>query len=211
MDLASITNITPDHLDYHGTFSRYKLSKLKIIDFLRENGTFILNQKNKLLNDVIKEKKYKYLNINKISDNGLHNYVNDNDYLKGLHNQINGSIAISIATHLNITDEQIKIAIQNFKGLPHRMEPIYISDRIKIINDSKSTNGESNAAALQSFENIFWIVGGQPKSGGIGESKKFLDRVVEVFLIGKSTNFFLEKSQSTKNLPIHNVYIRKSN
>ena len=62
------------------------------------------------------------------------------------------------------------------------MEPLYISDRIKIINDSKSTNGESTAAALQSFENIFWIVGGQPKSGGIGESKKFLNKVIEVFL-----------------------------
>ena len=40
------------------------------------------------------------------------------------------------------------------------MEPLYTSDRIKIINDSKSTNGESTAAALNSFENIFWIAGG---------------------------------------------------
>ena len=53
------------------------------------------------------------------------------------------------------------------------MEPIYISNKIKIINDSKSTNGESTAAALQSFDNIFWIVGGQPKSGGIENQKIF--------------------------------------
>ena len=85
------------------------------------------------------------------------------------------------------------------------MEPIYISDRIKIINDSKSTNGESTAAALKSFENIFWIAGGQPKSDGIGEAKNFLDKVIEVFLIGKSTNFFCKEiSKFKKDLQIHN-------
>ena len=125
--------------------------------------------------------------------------------MQGCHNVSNCSIAVSIAKHLNITLEKIKFAIKNFKGLPHRMEPIYISDRIKIINDSKSTNGESTAAALKSFKNIFWIAGGQPKSGGIGEAKNFLDRVIEVFLIGKSTNYFCKEiSKFKKDLPIHN-------
>ena len=139
------------------------------------------------------QRKYKYINVIKIKNNEFLNYINDNDYLRGSHNQVNGSIAISMARYLNVTNEKIKIAIKNFKGLPHRMEPIYISNKIKIINDSKSTNGESTAAALQSFDNIFWIVGGQPKSGGIGESKKFLNKVVEVFLIGNSTHFFAKK------------------
>ena len=76
---------------------------------------------------------------------------------------------------------------------------------IKIINDSKSTNGESTAAALKSFENIFWIAGGQPKSDGIGEAKNFLDKVKEVFLIGKSTDFFCKEIlKYKKDLQIHN-------
>ena len=109
--------------------------------------------------------------------------------------------------HLDLTIEQIKFAIEHFKGLPHRMEPLLISDRIKIINDSKSTNGESTAAALQSCENIFWIAGGQPKSGGIGESKKFLHKVIEVFLIGESTEFFYKEIlNSKKDLPIHHCF-----
>ena len=121
------------------------------------------------------------------------------------HNKINGSIAISISKYLNITNEQIKYALKHFKGLPHRMEPLHISDKFKIINDSKSTNGESTAVALQSFENIFWIVGGQPKLGGIGESKNFLDKVVEVFLIGQSTSFFSKEiSKFRQDLPLHN-------
>ena len=76
-----------------------------------------------------------------------------------------------------------------------------------IINDSKSTNGESTAAALQCFDNIFWILGGQPKSGGIGKSKNYLHKVVEVFLIGKSTKFFSKEiSKAKKDLPIHDCF-----
>ena len=84
------------------------------------------------------------------------------------------------------------------------MEPLYTSDRIKIINDSKSTNGESTAAALNSFDNIFWIAGGQPKCDGIGEARNFLDKVKEVFLIGKSTDFFCKEIlKYKKDLKIH--------
>ena len=181
LDLATITNITKDHLDYHETFKNYKFSKLKIINFLKENGTFILDADNKLLNEIVTEKNFKSINIIKIKKDKTYNYVNDNDYLQGAHNASNSSIAVSIAKHLNINLKKISFAINNFKGLPHRMEPLYTSDRIKIINDSKSTNGESTAAALNSFENIFWIAGGQPKSDGIGEAKNFLDKVKKFF------------------------------
>ena len=205
LDLATITNITKDHLDYHETFENYKFSKLKIINSLKENGTFFLDAHNKLLNEIVTEKNFKSINIIKIKKDKNYNYVNDNGYLQGAHNASNSSIAISIAKHLNINLKKISFAINNFKGLPHRMEPLYTSDRIKIINDSKSTNGESTAAALNSFENIFWIAGGLPKSDGIGEAKNFLDKVKEVFLIGKSTDFFCKEiSKFKKDLQIHN-------
>ena len=59
LEVASITNITPDHLEFHETFYKYKLSKLKIIKFLKTNGTFILNTNNKLLNEDFYEFDYK--------------------------------------------------------------------------------------------------------------------------------------------------------
>ncbi len=205
LDIATITNITRDHLDYHETFKNYKFSKLKIINFLKENGTFILDTNNNLLNKTVTEKKFRYINVIKIKKNQTYSFVNDNDYLLGAHNASNCSIAVSIAKHLNISHKKISLAINNFRGLPHRMEPLYTSDRIKIINDSKSTNGESTAAALKSFENIFWIAGGQPKSDGIGKAKHFLDKVEEVFLIGKSTDFFCKEIlKYKKDLQVHN-------
>ena len=102
LDLATITNITKDHLDYHETFKKYKLSKLKILNFLKENGTFILDADNKLLNEMVNKKKFKSKNIIKITKDKTYNYVNDNDYLQGAHNASNCSLAVSIAKHLNI-------------------------------------------------------------------------------------------------------------
>jgi UDP-N-acetylmuramoylalanine--D-glutamate ligase len=87
--------------------------------------------------------------------------------------------------------------------LPHRLEPIYSSKKIKIVNDSKATNGESSSAALKSFKNIFWIAGGEAKSDGIGSASSCLENVLKIFLIGKSSDFFYEQiSTVNKNIPI---------
>ena len=204
LDIATIINITPDHLDYHETFDRYVSSKLKIINFLKRNGIFIYDKDNKLLNKIIDANKYNSLKFSGVKKKEAKDFINDNNYLKGTHNAINASIAISIAKKLNINDNKIELAIKRFEGLSHRMEPLYISSNFKIINDSKSTNGESTAAALKSFSNIFWIVGGKPKNDGIGQAKNFLDKVVEVFLIGNSTKYFSEEIlKFNENIPIN--------
>ncbi len=204
LDVATIINITPDHLNYHENFERYVSCKLKILDLLKKNGVFVFDKNNNFLNEIINKKNYNSLNLKRIKKDEAKDFINNNYYLKGNHNAINASIAISIAKKLNINDNNIEMAIKSFGGLHHRMEPIYISKNLEIINDSKSTNGESTAAALQSFRNVFWIVGGEPKNGGIGRAKNFLDKVVEVFLIGHSTNYFSDEiSKINKNIPLN--------
>jgi UDP-N-acetylmuramoylalanine--D-glutamate ligase len=190
LNLASIINIAPDHLDYHDNFENYISCKLKILDFLSNNGTLILNKDNKLLNELINKEKYQRINILKTKTINYKDFINNNSSLDGVHNHVNASIAIELAKSLNINDKKIKLSIKSFKGLPHRMEILYASKKIKIINDSKSTNGESTAAALSSFYNVFWIVGGEPKIDGIGKAKDYLDRVVESFIIGESYDFY---------------------
>ncbi|MDA9171489.1 UDP-N-acetylmuramoyl-L-alanine--D-glutamate ligase, partial [Alphaproteobacteria bacterium] len=104
---------------------------------------------------------------------------------------------------LSLNNKQIELAIKTFKGLPHRLEPIYSSKKIKIVNDSKATNGESSSAALKSFKNIFWIAGGEAKSDGIGAALSCLENVLKIFLIGKSSNLFYEQiSTVNKDIPI---------
>ena len=204
LNLASIINITPDHLDYHNNFETYVSCKLKIVDFLNDNGTVVLNEDDKLLNKLIQMDKYQLVNVFKTKTIDYQNYINDNSSLNGKHNHVNASIAISLAKNLKIADKKIKLSMKSFKGLPHRMETIYVSEKLKIINDSKSTNGESTAAALSSFCNIFWIVGGLPKDEGIGNAKKYLNRVEEIFIIGESYDFFATQiSKNSKNIKLN--------
>ena len=190
MDIASIINITPDHIDFHETFDKYISSKLKILSCLNINGVFVFNKNDEFLKEIIQSQKNTSIKLLEADESSVDEFINDNNFLKGPHNSINTSIAITIAKKLNIQESQIKSAIESFVGLPHRMEPIYVSKKFTIINDSKSTNGESTSAALSSFDNIFWIAGGEPKSDGIGQAKKYLKKVNEVFLIGKSTSYF---------------------
>ena len=204
LNMASIINITPDHLDYHETFEIYKSCKLKILDFLEKKGILFISENNNSLKELINVKKYPNIRLVKVKTNDYNEIINQNIFLKGEHNYINASLAISLAKQFKINDNKIKLAIKTFQVLPHRMEFLYNSDKIKIVNDSKSTNGESTAAALNSFHNIFWIVGGKPKSDGIGNAKKHLDKVVEGFLIGKSTDFFTKEiSKYNKKLPLN--------
>ena len=190
LDIASIINISPDHIDFHETFDKYISSKLKILSCLNINGVLVFNKSDEFLKEIIQSQKNTSIKLLEADESSIDEFINDNNYLKGTHNSINTSIAITIAKRLNIQESQIKSAIESFVGLPHRMEPIYVSKKFTIINDSKSTNGESTSAALSSFDNIFWIAGGEPKSDGIGQAKKYLKKVNEVFLIGKSTNYF---------------------
>ena len=154
------------------------------------NGVLVFNKSDEFLKEIIQSQKNTSIKLLEADKSSVDEFINDNNYLKGNHNSINASIAITIAKKLNIQEFQIKLAIESFVGLPHRMEPIYVSKKFTIINDSKSTNGESTSAALSSFDNIFWIAGGEPKSDGIGQAKKYLKKVNEVFLIGKSTSYF---------------------
>ncbi len=204
LDLAAIINITPDHIEYHGSFDNYRLSKLKILNFLVDEGAIVIDKKNQSLNKLISGKNYKDIRIIKANTEDYKKIIGNNQSLVGHHNLVNASIAISLAKNLELSNKNIESSIESFCGLPHRMETIFYSSKIKIINDSKSTNGDSTAAALRSYNNIFWIVGGKPKIDGIGEATHYLNRVIECFLIGNHTDFFTrEIKKYNKSIPLN--------
>ena len=74
--------------------------------------------------------------------------------------------------------------------MPHRQERLPISKEIICINDSKATNFESSSQSLESYKNIFWIVGGLPKKGDKFIINKFKKNIIKAYIIGKSTFFF---------------------
>ena len=71
-----------------------------------------------------------------------------------------------------------------------------MAKKIKIINDSKATNGEATAAALTTFKNIYWICGGIPKSYNMDSAIPFLKNVKKIYIIGLEKKYFLMHSKS---------------
>ena len=201
VDFGVITNISKDHLDFHGNFNSYLNAKLRLIDSLKENGTLIINHFDQFLRDKIFKRIEKPFNNFKIINTKGIRYKSS--HIVGNHNFVLLEIAYLIAKKLGIKETSIKSSISNFKPLSHRMEIIYISKFFNIINDSKATNGNSASAALRSFKNIHWIAGGLAKEDGLGEAVNYLKEVEAIYLFGSSKKTFkkqLIKSSFSKKI-----------
>ena len=238
-NIACLLNITPDHIDRHGSFENYIESKKRIflnqnshdfaiVDIDNSNSLKVFEdlQNNKNFNGnlvAISNKKIPQNGVALIDKKVFVNLENQkfefeiNPILKGQHNHQNIACALAIACCHLIKKSQftlqkigqiIKI-IEEFKGLKHRMQLIRKIDEISFVNDSKATNAESTENALKSYENIFWIVGGKAKEGGIESLKPYFSKIKKAYLIGEASDEFAktleknfvnyEKCQTLKN------------
>ena len=116
--------------------------------------------------------------------------------LRGAHNTQNALAAIAAVRELygkwgREPSVDWQAALATYPGLPHRMEQVGHLGRVLFINDSKATNADSTEKALASWErDIFWIVGGTPKEGGIRPLASYFPRIAKAYLIGKSSADF---------------------
>jgi len=110
--------------------------------------------------------------------------------LPGAHNHQNACAAYAACRSLGIAPKMIEGALHSFAGLPHRSQLVGERGGVKFINDSKATNVDSAAKALQAFAKIRWIAGGMGKDGGIAGVQPFLGSVVKAYLIGHSARDF---------------------
>lgn len=112
--------------------------------------------------------------------------------LRGLHNAQNAACASACALALGVSQKVLQKSLRNFPGLAHRMEQIGHKSGVLFINDSKGTNADAAARALSSFNDIFWIAGGKPKTGGIESLREYFPRVRRAYLIGEAAEEFAE-------------------
>ena len=111
--------------------------------------------------------------------------------LRGRHNIQNALAASACALMLGVPPGEVAAALATFPGLPHRLEEIGRVGRVLFINDSKATNADSAATALAAFErDVFWILGGKPKEGGITSLAPFFPRIAKAYLIGEASEEF---------------------
>ena len=186
LDGAIILNITPDHIEWHGNLNNYYNSKIKIASFLKKDAPLIISSNDNLCKKATNDLRdnHNVININE------HNKINYSAIKSFIHFKENLIASSKILSFLGISENKSLIAVNTFKGLPHRMEFFLKKEKITFINDSKATNAEATLKALEYYKNIFWIVGGVSKSGGIEPSLNYLGNVRKCFLIGESKNEF---------------------
>ncbi|VDS10182.1 UDP-N-acetylmuramoylalanine--D-glutamate ligase [Paracoccus haematequi] len=117
--------------------------------------------------------------------------------LPGAHNHQNACAAYAACRAVGLAPREIEAAFHSFTGLPHRSQTVAEIGGVRYVNDSKATNVDAAAKALQAFDRIRWIAGGLGKEGGIGALAPHLGRVTKAYLIGHSArDFALEIGQT---------------
>ncbi len=202
-----LLNLSPDHIDRHGTFERYAAIKAGMV---RRANYAVLGDDDAdtrsiagglppattcrvSAHHVLADGLFSAGNTLMRAHNGAAAAIADLTgirSLRGAHNAQNACAAVAAVEVLGLSDDEIRKGLKTFPGLPHRMEEIGHIGSTLFINDSKATNADSTEKALLSFGRIFWILGGKPKEGGITSLKPYFDKIEKAYLIGEATEEF---------------------
>ena len=161
-----ILNLFPNHLERHGTFKNYAKTKFKIVKSQSQRDFAFIDSKNNILRKLISKNKIKS-KIVRINYAKYENYFKkiDNIYFNNYSNKKNFCFVFAIAKVFNVKIKILFDTVNNFKGLNYRQQIVHKSDKLIIINDSKSTSFSSTVPLLEVHKNIYWIVGGLAKKG----------------------------------------------
>ena len=197
-NIAVLLNITPDHLDRHGSLENYIESKKRIWQNMDVADSLIIGVDNDVTNAIYEElrslraKKIIHFNVFPISAQNDNRILPHNKYLLGAHNRENALAACKVAELLGYSAEYINSKITDFVGLKHRMQFVDSYKNVAFYNDSKATNAPATSNALKALDNIFWLAGGVPKEGGIEELTDLLRKVKKAYLFGEAKNQFAQ-------------------
>ena len=209
-DIAVHLNLTPDHIDRHGDLDGYVAAKMRIFNgpgmaVIGVDDTASLG----MLQAVQKagQREAHAIAVTKKVSGGV--YVENGilfdalfgdaveigslgtlSTLHGVHNHQNVAAAYTVARFLGLKGSAILKAMETYPGLPHRMFTVRQINGVSYVNDSKATNADAASRALSCYKNIYWILGGKAKEGGLGGLEPYMDRVRHAFVIGEAAEAF---------------------
>lgn len=204
-----LLNITPDHLNRHGTMQHYAEVKERLVagSDLAIIGTddhwcmLIADRLERAATRVVRISKREALADGYFADGtkimeahgGAVRTVADLAgiaALRGAHNAQNAAAAIAACLAVGLTETEVLDGLRSFSGLRHRMQPVARRGRVLFVNDSKATNADAAAPALASYDRIYWIAGGLPKEGGLQGLSGLFKHVAKAYLIGEAAPAF---------------------
>src|SRR5438270_3937467 len=218
--VAVVLNVTPDHLDRHGTFQAYVDAKARIFenqqgsDFAvlnaddptsaglkskRKSASYWLSRKQRVENGAcLKNDQIVFLS------NGQETEVLpvSDIHLKGAHNLENVLAAVCVGMIAGCEPQQVRKAVAEFRGVEHRLEPVATLNGVSFYNDSKATNVDATIKALESFPgNIHIILGGKDKGSDYTVlNSRLRSRTKAAYLIGAAAEKIKSHIQGSTQL-----------
>jgi UDP-N-acetylmuramoylalanine--D-glutamate ligase len=206
-NIAVVLNITPDHLDRHGSMESYTAAKARIFEKQTASDFSLLNLDDAGsagLKSKTKGQICWFTRKRELTGAELGTFVRANEIywrdgkrdekimpvseipLKGAHNLENVLAAVSVGRICGCDAQSIRNAVKNFKAVEHRLQFITTIAGVEYYNDSKATNVDATIKAIESFSgNIHLILGGKDKDSDYTLMNHLLrDRVKRVYTIG---------------------------
>ena len=191
---SAILNLSPDHIERHKTLNRYIKSKFKLLQNQLKHHFAFVKKDDLLIKKHIKFNSFngKIIRINtKETKNFLKNL--NNKYFSTETNKENLSFVFELSRKLKLRNSIFIKTIQKFNGLKYRQQIIFKRKYLTIINDSKSTSFSSSINLFYYYNNIFWILGGQPKKNDKFDFKNKKNYNVQAYIFGKNKKFFTKQ------------------
>ena len=213
-DIAVIMNITPDHMDrYDHKMENYVNAKFRILQNQTSEDYFIYWQDDPIVTEQIKRiqteamlmpfSEFRQEDSKAYVENGIVKFIGPNEVweiprdklaLRGLHNLYNSMAAGLSASILNIKDDKIRGALEDFEAVEHRLEYVATVGGVKYVNDSKATNVNSTWYALESMTTpTVLILGGKDKGNDYTEIEELVkEKVKAIVCMGKDNSKLLD-------------------
>ncbi len=212
-DVAVLLNIAPDHLERHGSMDSYVAVKARIFEGQAPDQISVIGVDDSYTQEICTRisarngRNVVPVSVGQALGRGIYAIggilydgashpskkivdLKEAAALPGRHNWQNAAAAFAATRHLVKDHLKLADALVTFSGLAHRLEDLGTIGRVRFINDSKATNADAAARALETFRNIYWIAGGRAKEGGIESLRPLFKNVTKAYLIGEAVEAF---------------------
>ncbi len=197
--VSVICNLTPDHLDFYETLDEYYDAKCLVYQNQEKDDWFLKNIDDE---EIVK----RCVNVNcrtvtysltKQADLMLKDgwvilfgeklFRTDDLQVVGMHNVANAMVAAAMGYKMGISPENIRKALQDFKGIEHRIEYVGEINGARYYNDSKGTNVDSTVTALKAFDKpVILLAGGHDKHTGFDDLYNYTDKIKKLIVFGET-------------------------
>lgn len=221
--ICGLLNITPDHLNRHGSMEAYVRAKARIFENQDNSDWTVLNYEDDRLRklaatcpaQVLFFSPSRVLDQGAFIEKGIIRIINGHENLaicpvadtnlRGQHNLENILCAAAMASLAGVSPEVIRLGLTSFSGVRHRMEEVEVKAGVLYMNDSKATNPDSVIKALEAFNQpVVLIAGGRNKGSDFSILARVIrEKVKAIIILGEARE---EMKQAVMAVGFPNIY-----